>query len=45
MADSAPEDKETPPPVLGSWNRLYALVLGALAACVALFAAVTHYYK
>jgi len=29
---------EEPPPVLGSWNRLYALVLGVLALCIALFA-------
>ncbi len=28
---------EEPPPVLGSWNRLYALVLGALVLCIALF--------
>ena len=28
---------EEPPPVLGSWNRLYALVLGVLALCITLF--------
>jgi len=31
-------EPESPPPVLGSWKRLYALVLGVLALCIALFA-------
>ena len=26
-----------PPPVLGSWNRIYALVLGELLLCILLF--------
>ena len=30
--------QEDPPPILGSWNRIYALVLGSLAVCIALFA-------
>ena len=28
---------EVPPPVLGSWNRMYALVIGVLILCIALF--------
>ena len=31
-------EPEEPPPVLGSWNRLYALVIGALVLCIALSA-------
>jgi hypothetical protein len=27
---------EDPPPILGSWNRIYALVLGVLVLCIAL---------
>jgi hypothetical protein len=33
------------PPVLGSWRALYALVLGALGATIALFAVVSHVYR
>lgn len=29
---------EDPPPILGTWNRIYALVLGVLALCIVLFA-------
>lgn len=32
----APAD-EAPPPVLGTWRNIYLLVLGQLAALVALF--------
>ncbi len=28
---------EPPPPILGTWNRIYALVIGMLAVCIALF--------
>ena len=28
---------EDPPPVLGTWNRIYALVLGGLGLCILLF--------
>ena len=28
---------EPGPPVLGSWNRIYALVLGMLLVCIVLF--------
>lgn len=29
--------KEDMPPILGSWKRLYALVLGELLLCILLF--------
>jgi hypothetical protein len=35
--EDAPIAPEDPPPVLGSWNRIYALVIGVLAACIGLF--------
>lgn len=35
---------EAPPPLLGSWRALYALVLGALAVQVALYAWITWIY-
>ena len=30
-------DPEGPPPVLGSWNALYALVLGALVVQIVVY--------
>lgn len=36
---------EEPPPVLGSWIRLYALVLGVLVLCIALFALFGRYFR
>ena len=36
---------EEPPPILGSWNRLYALVLGTLAVVVALLTVITRVYR
>jgi hypothetical protein len=35
---------EAPPPVLGSWRNLYALVLGALAVQVLVYWVVTQVY-
>jgi hypothetical protein len=32
------ESGEGPPPFLGSWRRLYALVIGVLVAVIALLA-------
>jgi hypothetical protein len=29
--------KEGAPPLLGSWNRIYAVVLGELVLCILLF--------
>jgi hypothetical protein len=36
---------DEPPPVLGRWTRLYALVLIALAAEIALFWALTRAFR
>ena len=36
---------ETPPPILRSWARLYALVLGLLAVWIALFYAFTVHFR
>jgi len=36
MSDD-PDRLDAPPPLLGSWRNLYALVLGALAAQIALY--------
>ncbi len=30
-------EKEDMPPILGSWKRLYSLVLGELLLCILLF--------
>ena len=32
---------DEPPPFLGSWRNIYLLVLGELAALIAIFAALT----
>jgi len=39
----ANEDPEAPPPVLGSWRNVYALVAAVLAALILLFAALTRW--
>ena len=36
---------EEPPPILGSWRRLYTLVLCNLALLIALFYALTVVYR
>ena len=36
---------EEPPPILGSWKRLYALVLLNLAALILLFWLFTRWFK
>lgn len=36
---------EEPPPILGSWNRLYALVIGGLVACILLFALFARVFR
>ncbi len=41
---SEPDRLSEDPPLLGSWNRLYALVLGNLVVMVAVFYAITRYY-
>jgi hypothetical protein len=35
-------EREEPPPILGRWRNLYAVVLGALIALIALCAWLTH---
>jgi hypothetical protein len=37
--------EEEPPPVLGSWRNIYALVLGTLAVLVFVFWAITRAYQ
>ena len=37
------DDAEAPPPLLGSWRKLYLLVLGELAVLVLLFYALTRW--
>lgn len=41
----ADPDGEEPPPILGSWKRLYALVLFNLAALIALFYLFTKWFE
>jgi hypothetical protein len=36
-------DRVDPPPVLGSWRRIYVLVLAELAVLVVLFYALTRW--
>jgi hypothetical protein len=42
--DTRPEGDE-PPPILGSWNRLYAVVLGWLALLILLFYIITGIFS
>ena len=37
MIEPVPPKAEPPPPLLGSWNRLYAVVVGELLLLVLLF--------
>ena len=37
------EPDEEPPPVLGSWRNVYALILSVLAVLIALFYALTRW--
>ena len=37
-----PHDEREPPPVLGTWPRAYALVIGALALAIALLGLLTR---
>jgi hypothetical protein len=38
-------DDAEPPPILGSWNRMYGLVLATLVVIVLLFALLTRIYQ
>jgi hypothetical protein len=42
MAADGDDDK---PPFLGSWNAVYLLVLGSLAAVIALLSLITAAYR
>ncbi len=41
----APIDEESPPPLLGRWRNLYALVLGNLVFLIAVFWLITVAYR
>lgn len=45
--DSEPDARlsDDAPPLLGSWNRVYALVLGVLLAQVIAYYALTRFYS
>ncbi|MEZ4269480.1 MAG: hypothetical protein R3F39_24225 [Myxococcota bacterium] len=42
--DAPRADLNEPPPLLGTWPRVYAMVLLSQAALVAVFYALTRYY-
>ena len=37
------DDLPEPPPILGSWRNVYALILGVLATLIALFYVLTRW--
>jgi len=39
------ELSEEPPPILGTWRRMYLLVLGVLLAVIVLFAALSKVFS
>jgi hypothetical protein len=45
LEDKQREVRDEPPPILSSWNRLYALVLASLAAYIILFYIVTRIFS
>jgi hypothetical protein len=45
MDNDAVESASARAPVLGTWRRWYALVLGTLAFLITLFSALSLYYK
>ncbi len=40
-----PTDKEDSPPILGSWTKIYLLVLGNLAFLILLLYLFTNYFS
>ena len=44
QVDGATPPEDESPPLLGSWRRMYLLVIGALAAVVVVFTALTRIY-
>lgn len=45
FADEGREVIDEPPPILGTWPRVYALALGELAVVIALFYAFTVAFR
>ncbi|MCB0704105.1 MAG: hypothetical protein KDC34_02305 [Saprospiraceae bacterium] len=45
MTRNRPEIKDDPPPIMGTWPRLYALVLFCHAIIIALFYLLTKMYS
>lgn len=45
VIDDEPDGADEPPPILGSWTRLYALVLLNLVVLIAAFTAFTRYFR
>jgi hypothetical protein len=43
--DTRPPVADEPPPILGTWPRVYAAVLVYLAALMALFTLFTHLFS
>jgi len=39
------DGREERPPILGSWNKIYLIVLGNLAFLIVLFIALTRYFS
>jgi len=44
MPQGRPEMPDEPPPFLGTWPRVYTVVVAYLAALIALFYAFTRYF-
>lgn len=40
--NTGPEER---PPILGSWNKIYLIVLGNLALLILIFIALTRYFS
>ena len=40
-----PDGEHEPPPILGTWGRLYTLVIGALVVVIVLLAALTWSFR
>lgn len=46
MSSALPTNNDdSPPPILGRWSRLYALVLISLGVLVALLSVITQVYR
>lgn len=45
MQHEHPKLEDSKPPVLGSWRRLYWLVLGALVLQIIIYYGITRYFE